>query len=66
MSEMKDMLTLTDLDGIQLRVGEVFGFGEPMLALFVIDEHEEGINLTLKDAAKLLERLKRFTTRTDS
>jgi hypothetical protein len=58
------ILELTDLDGDKLECKEVGGFGEPMLALFVVDGYDAndlcGVNLNVENAAKLRDFLDDF------
>ena len=59
-----DTLSIFDFDGEKLEVGEVGGFGEKMLALFVISADDENdlndINLNVENAIKLRDRLTKF------
>lgn len=57
-------LTVPDASGEPgdaLEIKEVYGFGEPMLALFVMQEGDEcGVNLNAATAQKLMEFLTEF------
>ncbi len=61
-------LELNNEDGETLDITEVFGFSEPMLALFVInnpiDEDSEedtcGVNINVENATKLRDWLDQF------
>lgn len=54
-------LKLTDPDGDTIDLHEVYGFGEPMLSLVVVqDGDESGVNVTVPMARELLARLQRF------
>ncbi len=64
-------LEFNDEDGETLDITEVFGFGEPMLALFVVntpmDEGSEedtcGININVENATRLRDWLNAFIER---
>lgn len=57
----EDRLILKDPDGDTIDLHEVYGFGEPMLSLVVIqDGDESGANVTVPMARELLARLQRF------
>jgi hypothetical protein len=63
----KPTIAVTDSDGDSLECVEVFGMGEPALAVFVTQEGEEcGVNLTLATARELRDYLNAFLWRHDT